>query len=179
MNVAQGGGVFTTFTVARGSEEDSGLRQINLDLVTALGLVRGVAHAEFIRANADGHFYFLECAARVGGAYINEMVEAATGINLWREWARIEVASRDGSYKLPAVREEYAGVILSLARQEEPDTSGYNDPEVYLRIKKHHHAGLILRSADQQRVQTLLQSYAQRFAEEFLAVEPPREKPTA
>jgi len=179
MNVAQGGGVFTTFTVPRASDEDTGLRRINRDLIAALGLVRGVAHAEFIHAHADGHFYFLECAARVGGAYINEMVEAATGINLWREWARIEVAGGDGTYRLPPVREEYAGVILSLARQEEPDTSGYNDPEVYLRIKRHHHAGLILRSHDQQRVQALLESYGQRFAEEFLAIEPPREKPTA
>jgi biotin carboxylase len=179
MNVAQGGGVFTTFTVTRGCEEDSGLRQINGDLIAALGLVRGVAHAEFIRANGDGHFYFLECAARVGGAYIHEMVEAATGINLWREWARIEVASGDGSYQLPPVREEYAGVILSLARQEDPDTSRYNDPEVFLRIKKHHHAGLILRSHDQQRVQSLLERYSERFGGEFLAVEPPREKPTA
>jgi biotin carboxylase len=179
MNVAQGGGVFTTFTVARGSEDDSGLRQINRDLITALGLVRGVAHAEFIKANADGHFYFLECAARVGGAYINEMVEAATGINLWREWARIEVAGGNGSYRLPPVREEYAGVILSLARQENPDTSGYDDPEVFLRIKKHHHAGLILRSTNPERVRALLESYSQRFADEFLAVQPPREKPTA
>ena len=179
MNVAQGGGVFTTFTVPRGSEEDSRLRQINRDLIAALGLVRGVAHAEFIKSHADGHFYFLECAARVGGAYINEMVEAATGINLWREWARIEVAGGDGSYELPPVRAEYAGVILSLARQENPDTSGYNDPEVFLRIKKHHHAGLILRSEDPGRVQALLESYAQRFAEEFTAVEPPREKPSS
>ena len=93
-------------------------------------------------------FYFLECAARVGGAYINEMVEAATGINLWREWARIEIAGGDGSYRLPAVREEYAGVVLSLARQEDPDTSAYNDPEIFLRIKRHHHAGLVLRSSD-------------------------------
>ncbi len=179
MNVAQGGGVFTTFTVPRGSEEDAGLRHINCDLIAALGLVRGVAHAEFIKAHADGHFYFLECAARVGGAYINEMVEAASGINLWREWARIEVAGGNGSYRLPPTREEYAGVILSLARQDNPDTSGYNDPEVFLRVKKHHHAGLILRSTDQQRVQSLLESYGRRFAEEFLAVEPPREKPTA
>jgi biotin carboxylase len=179
MNVAQGGGVFTTFTVARGSDEDSSLRQINRDLIAALGLVRGVAHAEFIHAYADGHFYFLECAARVGGAYINEMVEAATGINLWREWARIEVAGGDGTYRLPPVREEYAGVILSLARQENPDTSGYDDPEVVLRIKKHHHAGLVLRSTDAQRIPALLGGYARRFAEEFTAVEPPREKPTA
>src|SRR5208337_5137796 len=97
----QGGGVFTTFTVLRGSDADTGLRAINHDLIAALGLVRGVAHAEFIQAHADGHFYFLECAARVGGAYINEMVETATGINLWREWARIEVAGEDGPYKLP------------------------------------------------------------------------------
>jgi hypothetical protein len=178
MNVAHGG-VFTTFTVPRGSEEDSALRAINKDLIAALGLVRGVAHAEFIKAHADGHFYFLECAARVGGAYINEMVEAATGINLWREWARIEVVGEDGSYTLPPTREEYAGVILSLARQVEPDTSPYNDPEVYQRITKHHHAGLVLRSTDPQRIPTLLDDYARRFAEEFLAVAPPRDKPTA
>jgi hypothetical protein len=155
------------------------LRAINRDLIAALGLVRGVAHAEFIQAHSDGHFYFLECAARVGGAYINEMVEAATGINLWREWARVEVAGGDGSYRLPPVREEYAGVILSLARQDDPDTSSYNDPEVCLRIKRHHHAGLVMRSSDPHRIPTLLEGYARRFAEEFLAVEPPRDKPTA
>jgi len=178
MNVAHGG-VFTTFTVPRGDDADQGLRAINRDLIAALGLLRGVAHAEFIQAHADRHFYFLECAARVGGAYISDMVEAATGINLWREWARIEIAGGDGSYRLPPVREEYAGVIVSLARQGEPDTSAYNDPEVHLRIKRHHHAGLVLRSADPQRIPALLESYARRFAEEFLAVEPPRDKPTA
>jgi biotin carboxylase len=179
MNVAQGGGIFTTFTVPRGSDADGGLRQINRDLIAALGLVRGVSHAEFIQANSDQHFYFLECAARVGGAYINEMVEAATDINLWREWARIEVAGGDGSYKLSPVREDYAGVILSLARQEDPDTTAYDEPEVFLRIKRHHHAGLVLRSKDPRRVQSLLENYAARFAEEFLAVAPPRDKPTA
>jgi hypothetical protein len=179
MNVAQGGGVFTTYTVPRGSEADAGLRENNRELIAALGLVRGVAHAEFIQAYEDSEFYFLECAARVGGAYINEMVEAATGINLWREWARIEIAGGDGSYRLPAVREEYAGVVLSLARQEDPDTAAYNDPEIFLRIKRHHHAGLVLRSSDPGRVPALLESYARRFAEEFMAVEPPRDKPTA
>jgi hypothetical protein len=179
MNVAQGGGIFTTFTVPRGSDEDISLGAINRDLLAALGLLRGVAHAEFIRARADGNFYFLECAARVGGAYINEMVEAATGINLWREWARIEIAGGDGSYTLPPVREEYAGVILSLARQEDPDTSAYDDPELQLRIKRHHHAGLVLRSADSQRIPELLDEYARRFTKDFLAIEPPPDKPIA
>ncbi len=179
MNVAQGGGVFTTFTVPRGTDADTGLRTINRELIAALGLMRGVAHTEFIQAHEDGHFYFLECAGRVGGAYISEMVEAATDINLWREWARIEIAGDDGTYKLPPVREEYAGVVLSLARQENPDTSAYNNPEVCLRIKKHHHAGLVLRSNDPDRVRSLLENYAPRFVHDFLAVEPPREKPTS
>ena len=178
MNVAHGG-VFTTYTVDRGSKEEADLRGTNRDLIAALGLLRGVAHAEFIQAYEDGSFYFLECAARVGGAYINEMVEAATGLNLWREWARIEIAGENGRYQLPPVREDYAGVILSLARQQNPDTSPYSDPEVFLRIKKHHHAGLVLKSSDPQRIPGLLENYARRFAEEFLAVEPPRDKPTA
>ena len=178
MNVAHGG-VFTTFTLPRKGGEDAALRAINRELIAALGLLRGVSHAEFIRAHDDGEFYFLECAARVGGAYINEMVEAATGINLWREWARIEVSGGDGTYALPRVREDYAGVILSLARQENPDTSSFNDPEVYYRIKKHHHAGLVLKSTDAQKIPALFESYAQRFADQFLAVEPMKDKPTA
>ena len=59
--------------------------------MSAFGLVRGVAHTEFIKSHNDGQFYFLETAARVGGANIAEMVEAATGINLWSEWAKIEL----------------------------------------------------------------------------------------
>ncbi len=155
------------------------LRDLNRELIDALGLVRGVSHAEFIRAGSDGHFYFLECAARVGGAYISEMVEIATGINLWREWARIEIAGGKEPYRLPAVRSDYAGLILSLARQEDPDTSAYNDPEIALRLKRRHHAGLVLRSSDPARIQSLLENYSRRFAEEFLAIEPPGTKPAA
>ena len=39
-----------------------------------------------------GSFTFSEIAARVGGAYIAEVLEAASGVNLWREWARLEIA---------------------------------------------------------------------------------------
>nr|MDQ3747050.1 ATP-grasp domain-containing protein [Acidobacteriota bacterium] len=91
LEVAHGGGVFLTRTVARRSEDAQALEALNRELVRALGLARGVTHTEFIKGG-DGRFYFLETAARVGGANIAETVEAATGINLWREWARIEVA---------------------------------------------------------------------------------------
>jgi biotin carboxylase len=179
MAVAQKGGIFTTHLLSTDSEEAVGLRTLNSELLNALGLVRGVSHAEFIRASSDKEFYFLECAARVGGAYISEMVEIATGINLWREWARIEIVGRREPYRLPAVRSDYAGLILSLARQEDPDTSAYNDPEIALRLKRRHHAGLVLRSSDPARIQSLLESYSRRFAEEFLAIEPPGTKPAA
>jgi hypothetical protein len=36
-----------------------------------------------------------------------------------------------------------------------------------------------VRSPDAARVQKLLESYSQRFVQDFLAVEPLREKPTA
>jgi biotin carboxylase len=179
MAVAQKGGIFTTYLLPGESDEAAALRDLNHELIDALGLVRGVSHTEFIRAGSDGHFYFLECAARVGGAYISEMVEIATGINLWREWARIEIAGGKEPYRLPAVRSDYAGLILSLARQEDPDTSTYNDPEIALRLKRRHHAGLVLRSSDPARIQSLLENYSRRFAEEFLAIEPPGTKPAA
>ncbi len=179
MAVAQQGGIFTTYLLSRESPEAIVLRQLNRDLMASLGLVRGVSHAEFIGAHSDERFYFLECAARVGGAYISEMVETASGINLWREWARIEIAGGKEGYQLPPTRDDYAGIILSLARQEEPDTSAYNDPEIALRLKRKHHAGLVLRSPDQGRVQSLLGAYAERFAVDFLAIEPPGTKPAA
>lgn len=78
MNVAHGG-VFTTYTVQRGSQGDADLRAMNRDLIAALGLLRGVAHAEFIHAHEDGNFYFLECAARVGGAYITRWSKLPPG----------------------------------------------------------------------------------------------------
>jgi biotin carboxylase len=178
MDVAHAGGIFTTYVLSDGEEADA-LKQINRTQLAALGLVRGVSHAEFIRAHQDAQFYFLECAARVGGAYINEMVETATGINLWREWARIEVAAGHEAYQIPEVRQEYAAVVLCLARQEEPDTSAYNDPEIAIRIEKRHHAGFVLCSPDPERIQSLLASYNQRFAQDFLAIEPPGTKPAA
>jgi len=173
------GGVFTTRTLPRDSAETAALRELNQKLIASLGLVRGVTHAEFLKAHADKRFYFLEIAARVGGAYISNVVEAATGINLWREWARLDVAAGKQPYQLPPPREDYAGVILSLARQEHPDTSAYTDPEIVYRVSKYHHAGFILKSESPRSVETLLASYTERFATDFLAKQPVPDKPTS
>jgi biotin carboxylase len=179
LDVSHHGGIFTTRTVPRASAESKALLKINREVIQALGLMRGVTHAEFLRAHEDGKFCFIEIAARVGGAYIADMIEAATGINLWREWAHLEVGAGKKAYHLPKARHEYAGVIISLARQENPDTSAYADPEIVLRVPKHHHAGFVLRSAKAGRIEELLDSYAARFGEDFYATQPVPDKPSA
>jgi biotin carboxylase len=172
--VAHQGGVFVTRRLADESEEVSVLTALNARLLAAFNLERGVSHTEFIRGE-DGRWYFLETSARVGGAFIVNVIEAATGLNLWREWAAVEIA---GEYTLPPHRREYAGLALTLARQPEPDTSAYDDPEIVHRVRKHHHAGLIVSSPDPARVERLVADYAERFARDFQAVAPPPDRPT-
>jgi len=177
MQVAHQGGAYISRTLERGSADEKTLLAINKKLVRALGLERGATHAEFIKSDADGKFYFLEIAARVGGAYISDVLEAASGVNLWREWARLEVADGKAPRSVKPLRKEYAGIILSLAKQEHPDTSNYADEEIIHRVKKKHHAGLIVRSASLDRVNELLDDYGRRFVEDFVAVAPPPERP--
>jgi biotin carboxylase len=178
MIVAHEGGVFITRIMLRESAEARALQELNRRLIDAMPMERGITHAEYIKADADGSFYFLEVAARVGGANIPELIEAATGINLWREWARLEVAALRGEpYKLPPPRQDYAGIMISLAKQEYPDTSAYNDPEVVWRMHKKYHAGLIVASPNPQRVDELLNAYSQRFYDDFVVVHPQWERP--
>jgi len=179
LDVSHHGGVFTTRTLPRESADAKKLLAINRKLLKGLGLVRGVTHAEVLKAREDGKFYFIEGAARVGGAYIADVIEAASGINLWREWAKLEIGAGKEPYELPKVRHDYAGVILSLAKQEQPETSAYSDPEIVYRVSKYHHAGLILKSEKPERIEELLNSYGERFRTDFLATQPVPDKPTA
>lgn len=141
------------------------------------GIARKIDSANFSRAETSesDQFNFLEIAARVGGAYTADTIAAATGINLWREWARIELATPERPYVLPPVRKEYGGIAVSLARQETPCTSRYDDPEIVYRVCRPWHVGLIVRSPDYGRVINLLTEYARRFSEDFTAVAPPEE----
>jgi biotin carboxylase len=198
-DVSQFGGVNVSHTIKHGSREQRLLLKLNRKLLTGLGFERGVTHAEFIRpaestqpkhsspgvgaswslgtSSAGDQFHFLEVAARVGGAYTAETIFAASGINPWREWARIEVATAARPYRLPPLRQEYGGVAVSLARQECPSTDSYTEPEIAYRISKPWHVGLIVRSPNYERVTSLLARYAERFTEDFTAVAPPEKTP--
>jgi biotin carboxylase len=177
MDVTYKGGLFISRTLPRHGRDTIRLKALNRTVLRALGFVRGVAHTEFIKSRQGNRFYFLETAARVGGAYLVEMIEASTGLNLWAEWAKIEIAGGEQPYTVPPHREDYAGIIISLARQESPDTSAYDDPEIVWRLNKLHHAGLIVVAGDPRRVEQLLDAYSPRFYEDFFASQPHLEKP--
>jgi carbamoylphosphate synthase large subunit len=177
LSVTQGGGIFNTRLLPRDSEEFHTTTDMAANVFRAFRLARGVTHTEFIRAHDDGQFYFLETAARVGGAHIDKMVEAATGIALWQEAARIELASvRGEEYVLPEHREGYAGLIICLARDQWPDLSAYDEPEIVWRVPREYHAGLLVASSQPERVSQLLDGYNERFARDFLMHAPNRKK---
>jgi len=178
MEVSHHGGIFTTLMLDRESEDSRRLLEQNALVLATLGLVRGVSHTEFIKSAADGSIYFLETSARVGGGHIAELLEAATGLNLWREWAKLEVAGGKTPYQPPQPRTDYAGLIQSLARQANPDTSGYTDAEIVWRMNLRHHVGMIVKSPGRERVRELLGSYAARIQRDFYASLPPQDKPT-
>jgi biotin carboxylase len=178
MEVAHGGGIFRSVTVPYGSDDERRLRAFNQHLLTAFGMNYSASHSEFIRGQ-DGQFYFLETASRVGGAHLAEMVEAATDVNLWREWARIESAMAHGeAYDLPPVAQRYSGIVISLARHAWPDTSGFTDGEIWWKMAEEHHVGLIVRADDRARVLHLLDDYARRIQADFHASAPVASRPS-
>ncbi len=171
MEISQGGGIFRSANIEYGNADEKAIKDANKQVMKAFGMKSGAAHTEFIKGKADGKIYFLETSSRVGGAHLAEMVDAATGINLWTEWAKIEDSVCKGnSYKLPKVQKGYAGIVLTLSKYQNPDLSSFNDPEVYFRVPLDYHAGLIVRSKHQKRVLELLDSYAERLTQDFSAV---------
>ncbi|HEY0659046.1 MAG TPA: ATP-grasp domain-containing protein, partial [Pyrinomonadaceae bacterium] len=175
-NVSHYGGVFTTSVVPYKSKERKELEKLNKKLLKAFKYERGIAHAEFLQCAETGKFYLLEVAARVGGAYIANVLEQACGFNLWREWARLETATEKNPYKPPKIRHDYAGITLCLANEEKPDTSHYDDAEIVYRVTKPKHVGLIFYAQKQERVNELLEVYSEKITRDFLAVAPVKER---
>lgn len=177
LDVAQGGGVFRTHTVEFGGEEDRALQQLTSQVMDAFGMRYSASHTEFIRCHEDGKYYFLETSSRVGGAHIAEMVEMSSGINLWTEWAKVEVAQANGTtYALPPSHNTYAGLVVSLSRYTHPDYSPFQEPELVWRLQKDQHIGMIVTSDRRERILELLDYYTRRIFEEYHASLPPKEK---
>ncbi|HEX8367937.1 MAG TPA: ATP-grasp domain-containing protein [Pyrinomonadaceae bacterium] len=176
MRVSHEGGVFTTAILPYKSKERKHLEKLNKDLLKGFEYEQGVSHAEFLQSAETGEFYLLEVAARVGGAYIANVLEQASGFNLWREWAKLETATKKNPYKPPKLRKDYAGIALALSKEQTPDTSHYTDDEIVYRVTKSKHVGLIFFSKKHKRVEALLKTYTEKITQDFLAVAPVKER---
>ncbi len=174
--VAHQGGVFTSSIVAYRSKLRKQLEVLNRALLMAFEYKNGVTHAEFLQSDESGDFYLLEVAARVGGAYIANVLEHACNFNLWREWAKLETATLENPYKPPKLRKDFAGVTLALANVDKPDTSHYADSEIVYRVNKPNHVGLIFCCSKQERIDELLALYTVRITKDFLATAPAKER---
>lgn len=178
-DVAHGGGIFRSATVPFDSAEWHALETMAVDVLKAFGMKNSASHTEVIRCHDDGQYYFLETSSRVGGAHLSNMVEASSGINLWKEWARLETAvARGEDFKLPRVQRDYSGIIISLARQQWPDLAPFNAPEVVWRMEEEYHVGCVIRSKSRERVLELLESYAALIRDEYHASAPAPDKST-
>jgi biotin carboxylase len=168
MEISQGGGIFRSANIPYNSDDDKAIKKMNEAVMKAFGMQHGANHTEFIKCNEDGNIYFLETSSRVGGAHLAEMVEAASCVNLWGEWAKIEDSLVKGKeYKLPSIKKEFAGIVLTLSKYQHPDLSGFNDSEVCFQVPLEYHAGLIVKSDNHTRVRELLDNYAERLIKDF------------
>jgi hypothetical protein len=159
--VAHGGGIFRSVTVGHDSKDEKALKKVNEQVMKAFGMKFSASHTEAIKCHEDGKFYFLETASRVGGANLAEMVEYSSGINLWREWAKIETAvATGGTYELPPIDDYYSGIIISLSSHQWPDYAPFNEPEIVWKMNEEYHVGLIVRSKNRERVMELMEKYA-------------------
>lgn len=179
MQVSHEGGVFRTRTLNRYSDEFSALSEINSDVLHHFGLVNGATHSEYIRG-IDGKYYFLETSSRVGGAHIPDLVEAATGINIWKEWARLETALlRNQPYTVDKPTGFFAGLIIALAKELHPDTSEFECDEVVEFLPIDYHIGIVYKSGNENVIIQKLDEAAQKITEHILNILPPKEKPSA
>jgi biotin carboxylase len=164
------GGVFSSKTIEKKDPTFKRVAALNEKLIKSLGLEHGVTHAEFIEAE-DGELYFLEIAARVGGAHIDALVNESRGVDLWKEWARVELAAvRGEEYTVKAEKDLIGGLLVCLTRQQLPDLSDYDDPEVAWTHVWDYHLAMALASKNGGRVDKLLDAYQHRFAKDFLAI---------
>lgn len=171
MEISQGGGIFRSANIPYNSKEDKQIKKVNKQVLKAFGMMHGANHTEFIKCNEDGKIYFLETASRVCGAHLAEMVDAASGVNLWKEWAKIEDCLVKGKeYKLPEIKKEFAGIVLTLSKFEHPNLAEFDDGEVCFRVPLEYHAGLIVRSDKNARILELLDNYAERLIRDFTTV---------
>lgn len=166
--VAHGGGIFRSQTLDNSLKESQDLKELNGRVLKVFRLKFGASHGEYIRSDEDGKLYFLETSARVGGAHLADMVNSATGVNLWREWARIEHAELLGeTYESPKDSNFNAGIIVTLIRYPEVDYNQFSDSTIDWRLNKSYHIGLVFKDKSMEVIEAKLEEFANKIHAEY------------
>ena len=170
----QQGRVFSTRTMLKGTVDEQTLLLLNKQVLNSIGLKTGVSHLKFIKADLDGRFYLLEVLPHIAEAYVSDLIFAASGINLWLEWAKLIVRGNK-FYSLPPIENNYAGLLLSVTNQDWPNLDEYNAPEIVWKLDQKNNAGLIVVSENYNRITELMKEYTKKFYIDFFASYPMEE----
>jgi hypothetical protein len=172
-DVSHHGGIFRSQTLDHSDPDNKALTSLNKKVLKAFGMQYSASHTEFIKSDETGEYFFLETSSRVGGAHLAEMVEAASGVNLWKEWARLENAvAKNETYTIPKDKKNHAGIVISLSRYEHPDMSQFEDESVVWKIDKPWHVGMIVSTKNFEEVRERLDAYTERISKDFHASAP-------
>lgn len=185
LSVNQGSNQEASFTILEYQSNKSNAKTIGLVGKCVLFDTGGISikpstnlHSEFIRGKEDRKWYFLETSSRVGGAHIPDLIEASTGINIWREWAKIETALiRNTTYKVPKSESLFAGLIIALAKEKHPNLDEFRNEELVKIIDMDYHVGLVYKSLDKNTIQKVLDDDTQKIIQNHLNILPATEKP--
>ena len=132
MQVMHEGGVFTTRTVDRESRDCKELTALNAAWRRRWAWCAASPMPSTFARMPMAATTFLKLRPGWAARLLPNWWRLATGVNLWREWARLEVGqpSRRGLRAAGFSFETYAGSVLCLAQTAEPDTAGFDAPEI-------------------------------------------------
>lgn len=176
-DVWNGGGVFTSRTVPKKDPVLAQLLSLNERVIEAIGVREGVNHVEFLAR--EGKVYFLEIGARVAGSNLDRLTTAATGVDLFEESARIDLALlEEKPYKVPQSKHRAAGILLCLSRDKEPNQDFcQKHKEITWSLATDHHAGCVIASQNCARIDALLREIKGDLERDHLAIMPASDTP--
>lgn len=157
------GGLEAIEVVDRMSRDWMELTALNAGLAPSLGMVRGLTEAHFVRRSQLGGYCFERIAPCPGASGVTEVVEAASELSLWREWARIEVAQLRGTNYIPSQWfDHYAASLTWPAGRIAADAAEFSAKELFSREQMASEERVTFRAPRGERVQQLIRDLSAR-----------------
>ena len=169
LSIVQGGGLFQTRTLSLKSGTSKELAKLTEQVMQAFGMQYSASHTEFIE-DVNGNLLLLETSSRVGGAHISDMLQHASGVDLWAEWAKLESAQHTGTkYEAPKDKGHAGAVTIRVVSEEHPDLRRYrqDEPSIVSIIKKPYHAGMVFTAETEHELAEVQREISQRLFEQF------------